>query len=98
MELKFQKSPKVELLYRSLQNRDEQISWSKNVLKTLIDSLESCYETDREVFVEKTAKRLFNEIAGCGYKEGYESAEYDHLENDDYFQRAISTDVNNLLI
>ena len=39
----------------------------------------------REVFVEKTAKRLFNEIAGCGYKEGYESAEYDHSENDGYF-------------
>lgn len=85
MELKFQKSPKIELQYGSLQNRDQWISWTKNVLKTLIDSLESCYETDREVFVEKTAKRLFNEIAGCGYKEGYESAEYDHSENDDYF-------------
>ena len=50
-----------------------------------VQSLESCYETDREVFIEKTTKRLFNEITGCGFKEGYESAEYDHSENDDYF-------------
>ena len=85
MEVKFSKSPKVELQYGSLQNRDEWIIWTKTILETLIDSLESCYETDREVFVEKTAKRLFNEISGCGYKEGYESAEYDYSENDGYF-------------
>ena len=85
MELKFQKSPKVELQYGSLQNRDEWISWTKTILETLIDSLEFCYEIDREVFVEKTAKRLFNEISDCGFKEGYESADYDRSENDGYF-------------
>ena len=58
---------------------------AESLVRQRLQSLESCYETDREVFVEKTAKRLFNEIAGCGYKEGYESAEYDHSENDGYF-------------
>ena len=59
MELKFSKSPKVELQYGSLQNRDEWISWTKTILETLIDSLESCYETDKEVFIENEHRKMF---------------------------------------
>lgn len=36
-----------------------------------------CSETDEKIFIEKTAIELFEEIAQCGYAEGYNSAEYD---------------------
>lgn len=49
-------------------------------MKTLVDALESCSETDKEAFIEKTAVELFEEIAQCGYEEGYDSASEDLAE------------------
>lgn len=84
MELKFSKSPGIELSWGMLQNKEEWIDWTKDVLKTLMDALLSCSETkvvidnDEKVFIEKTAIELFEEISQCGYTEGYSSAECDY--------------------
>lgn len=81
MELKLSKAPAVELDYGILQNELEWMSWTKGVLKTLVESLKQCSETDCEVFVEKTAEELFKEIINCGWKQGYEDASFDYSEN-----------------
>lgn len=75
MELK---SPGIELSWGMLQNKEEWLDWTIDVLETLIKDLESCSKTDEQVFIEKTALELFEEIAQCGYTEGYSSAECDY--------------------
>lgn len=80
MELKFSKSPEVDLSWGMLQNKDEWKSWTKSVLETLVDALESCPEADREAYLNYTATELFEEISQCGYEEGYDTAEMDNNE------------------
>lgn len=77
MKLKFPKSPDVELSWGMLQNSAEWKSWTKSVLETLVDALESCPEADRESYLDYTATELFEEIVQCGYEEGYDTAEMD---------------------
>lgn len=79
MELKFSKSPEVELSYGMLQNRAEWESWTKGVLETLINALETS-KADKEVFIEKTTTELFEEIIQCGYEEGYDTAKMENEE------------------
>lgn len=80
MELKFAKAPEVKLSYGMLQNGAEWKSWTKDVLETLINTLKSCSETDKESYIEQTATELFEEIAQCGYEEGQDTAAYDYGE------------------
>ena len=80
MELKFSKSPEVDLSWGMLQNKDEWKSWTKSVLETLVDALESCPEADREAYLDYTATELFEEISQCGYEEGYDTAEMNNSE------------------
>lgn len=81
MTLKFPKSPDVELSWGMLQNTAEWKSWTKNVLETLVDALESCPEADRKAYLEYTATELFEEIVQCGYEEGYDTAQMDNEES-----------------
>lgn len=80
MKLKFPKSPDVKLSWGMLQNTEEWKNWTKNVLKTLVDALESCSETEKESYLEYTATELFEEIVQCGYEEGYDTAQTDSEE------------------
>lgn len=80
MELKFSKPPEVKLSYSMLQNEAEWKSWTKEVLETLVNALETS-KTNKEVFIEKTATELFENIAQCGYEEGYDSAK---MENEEF--------------
>lgn len=77
MKLNFPKSPDVDLSWGMLQNTSEWKNWTKSVLETLIDALESCSEADREAYLDYTATELFEEIVQCGYEEGYDTAEID---------------------
>lgn len=81
MELKFPKSPDVELSWGMLQNTAEWKKWTKSVLETLVDALESCPKADREAYLEYTATELFEEIVQCGYEEGYDTAQMDNEES-----------------
>lgn len=74
MELKFSKAPETKLSYGMLQNEKEWKDWTKSVLETLINTLESCSKEDKEAFIKQTATELFEEISQCGYEEGYDTA------------------------
>jgi hypothetical protein len=80
MKLSFPKSPDVDLSWGMLQNSAEWKSWTKSVLETLVDALESCSEADKEAYLEYTATELFEEISQCGYEEGYDTAEMNNNE------------------